>query len=173
MPDDLTIALKDDLANESSWDRWFRSVYPQVYFVMYRITEGDRDLAEDLVQGALENFIASEAIDKVGSDAEAYGYLLRTARNLFIDGLRRRAARESTSELVETVEDKSGRQRDELLSLDQLAERLAPDDQVLLKLVRAGKSIREVAKELGVSYSTAGVRVHRLREKLKNIANSM
>lgn len=173
MANDFTTALKKDRASEANWDRWFRAIYPRVYFVMFRMCGGDRYLAEDLVQGALENFIVAKAIEKVTSDAEATGYLLRTARNLFVDRLRYQKGKVQVTNDVDEIADPKSRQTEDKIALEQIAVQLEEDEQVLLKLIRAGKSIREVAAHLGLGYSAAGVRVHRLRERMRKLSESM
>ena len=43
----------------------------------------------------------------------------------------------------------------------------APPERILISLLRKGYTLSEVAARLGVSYENAGVRVHRLRLKLR------
>jgi DNA-binding NarL/FixJ family response regulator len=50
--------------------------------------------------------------------------------------------------------------------LDDLVRRLEQHEGELLKLLVHGKSLREVADELRISYTAAGVRVFRLKKKV-------
>jgi len=56
---------------------------------------------------------------------------------------------------------------EEVLSLAGAA--IEPDDKKLFNLLLEGRSLGEAAAQLGLSYSTAGVRLHRLRHTLRKL----
>ena len=51
--------------------------------------------------------------------------------------------------------------------------KLDNNDQALVKLLLDGYTLREIAQQLEIDYSTAGVRVHRLRERLRNLLKEL
>jgi len=46
---------------------------------------------------------------------------------------------------------------------------LESQDLKLLNLLLAGRSLGEVAKDLGISYSNAAVRLHRAKDLVRNL----
>jgi DNA-directed RNA polymerase specialized sigma24 family protein len=45
-------------------------------------------------------------------------------------------------------------------------------DRELLVLMLEGQNLLSISQRLGVQYSTAGVRLHRLRHKIRNLLSS-
>jgi DNA-directed RNA polymerase specialized sigma24 family protein len=52
---------------------------------------------------------------------------------------------------------------------DALVETLDESDRVLLRMMIAGHTLPEIAEMFAISYSAAGVRVHRIRNKIKEL----
>jgi len=72
-----------------------------------------------------------------------------------------------------TVASPPGRREDSSdaqLLLDQLRGGLSSDEAKLLKMLLLGYTIDEIAGRYGLKYSAAGVRIHRLREKLYSLS---
>jgi DNA-directed RNA polymerase specialized sigma24 family protein len=54
----------------------------------------------------------------------------------------------------------------------RLGESLHDDERRLLALLIEGHSLKDIASTLALSYSTAGVRVHRLRAKIAKLLST-
>jgi RNA polymerase sigma factor (sigma-70 family) len=169
---DYTVAVRRAIHDEMAWDAWFRVIFPRVYYILFRRTGGDVALSEELTQSAIERFLLYRAYDKVTTDDESVGYLARTALRLLADERRRTGVLGELPEDIGSYDSESsiveGR-----LDLERLTEQLPDSERMLVDLLREDHSIREIAKILGINYSAAGVRIHRVKQALKEIANEM
>jgi len=172
MATDRTSILRENHDNDIAWDKWFRAIYPRVYFTLFGMTSGTKEKAEDLVQESIERFIKYDGLEKVQTDAEAVSYLIKTGKRLWIDQIRGEQESVPYADGRESETDDSQSLEKEM-EIERLAEQLKEDDRNLVMWIREGRSIQELAERLRISYSAAGVRVHRLREKLRKLAEPM
>jgi RNA polymerase sigma-70 factor, ECF subfamily len=133
-----------------------------------RMTDGDRQRAEDIVQETLlRAWMHPEAI----ADRPARPWLFAVARNLAVDAHRARKARphevgESALSLV-SVPDEADRVLESWAVADALAA-LRPDHRrVLLETYYRGKSVAEAANVLGVPAGTVKSRAFYALRALK------
>lgn len=166
MATDRTFRLKKNKSNQAAWDYWFRTIYPRVYYVMFRKTAGDNDLAQELAQASIVRFIKFDGLDKVNNDREAVSYLVTTASRLRIDS-------QSVEELLQDdpIDRAPGLSTEELIDLQKAVAALDDDDRRAVSLLIEGNSVQEIADQLGVEYSAMGTRLFRIREKLRKNAN--
>ena len=173
---DRTRRLRRERDSEAAWREWFQTVYRRVYYTIYRTTDGDRQQTEDLTQASIERFLRYHALDKVASDREAVAYLVRTAQRLHADDRRRstaHAADEPTARLLAEHDVNPPADPLDLLELDLLTGRLPPTDREVITYLRDGWSIGDIARELGIAYTAAAVRIHRAKARLRAIARQM
>ena len=158
--------------DEKLWTALYERLYPQVHALAVHLCNVDRDLARDITQDAFVRFVAAGAIGRVTSTATAIGYLRAIVRNLVRDHHRKRMQHPTIStgnvgavELEQALERIIERT---ITPVDLLALRgLGDDERELLRLAIEGRSIEEIARQLGLTYSAAGVRLHRLRKHLR------
>ena len=149
----------------------YRQYAPDVYrFSLY--LSGNRAEAEDIV---------SETFARVWSTADQIrtgtvkAYLLVIARNLYRTRLRKLRTRAELDE--DLLDPKPGPEAsaDARLELRRVFARLQSlpevDRAVLLMQAHQGLSIEEIAVALGSSVAAVKVRIHRVRQKLKQIRN--
>ena len=154
MSADLTAAIHQTPDDRAVWDTWFREIYPQVLYLAARRASGDMELAEEATQGAIERFLRYRAYERVDSDRSAIAYLVRTAVRLMIDERRRRERESPAPEEVlvdrgpHTVIDEKAYDLKSLLSY------VSKDERLVLELVLAGYSVREISEALKIGYST-------------------
>lgn len=177
MASDVTQELRRTRESDALWREWFRLVYPRVFYAMYRLTGGDTAQSEDLTQTAIERFLRYGALDRVETDREAVAYLVSTARRLHADTGRRNRARQVVS-LAENVvpaevESDVADAAMEALSLERMADRLAPEDRDLIRWWCEGRSVSDIATSLGVRYTAAATRIHRAKLRLKALAEEV
>lgn len=155
--------------DQEAFGAWYRDTYPRLFYEAFRCTFGNRAAAEDLCQDAILNFVVSGALARIDSDEAALAYLRRSVANGLVD-LSRRAARESRESLPEQSTDVD---TEELLDASsryrKVIETLTPQDRALLSLLLSGASLSDIAASLGISYSNAGVRVHRIRKTINDL----
>src|SRR5215468_12027505 len=134
-----------------------------LYAHALRLTGGDRQRAEDLVQETLlRAWRHPEALDPSRGSVRAW--LFTTARNLAIDSWRRRSVR--VGEVVtDTVpeppgEDETDRTVEAWLIAEALGRLSAVHRQVLVECFYRGRSVAEAAVRLGVPPGTVRSRTH-------------
>ena len=168
----LTLAVRSAPHDQSAWDRWFKHVYPRVYYVLYRRTHGNKDISEECTQGAIERFLKYQGLQKVTSDKESVAYIARTAFNLWAE---RRLHDAIFTPIADEPETEPSYQSgiDARLDLDRLSSQLSKLNQELIRQLYLGQTVSEIAKLLGISYTAAGVRIHRIKDQLKKVALGM
>jgi len=137
------------------------SEYPQLFHVA----------AEDLRQIILLKLQDPEVRLKIFRSTAPHAYLLATMRHHVIDLLRRsRVERKVFHEFLrQRLRRRKSSVPDERVQKLQVQLAKLNTDELQLVEMRYGlnHSIEEIAEALGISYSAAAVRLHRLREKLR------
>jgi len=142
---------------------------PDVFrFALY--LSGDRHEAEDITS---ETFVRAWTAPEPIRTATVKGYLLTIARNLFLQGLRRKSRQTAIDDEL----------RDPRASADGQAERSSEVAAVLANLQRIPEGDRaalllraveempydEIARALGISLAATKVRIHRARLALADV----
>jgi RNA polymerase sigma factor (sigma-70 family) len=169
MSADLIRQLRASPGNEKLWAAWYKAAYPKVYFAAHRFSNGRPDLARELVQETFSRFIEYRALERVVDESSAVAHLIVTCRNLAID--RNTEARLISLEGLEKADVIAAPDvpMDRAMDVERAVLELNQDDRDLVKWMRDGLSVSEIAARLEVSYSAAGVRVHRLRKRLRDL----
>jgi RNA polymerase sigma-70 factor (ECF subfamily) len=135
-----------------------------------RLTGGDRQRAEDLVQETmLRAWQHPQALDPARGSVRAW--LFTTARNLAIDAWRRRSAR--AGEVITDAPperpavDDTERVVESWLVAEALARLSRPHREVLVECFYAGRSVAEAATRLGVPPGTVKSRTYYALRSLK------
>jgi RNA polymerase sigma-70 factor, ECF subfamily len=135
-----------------------------------RLTGGDRQRAEDLVQETmLRAWQHPHALDPARGSVRAW--LFTTARNLAIDAWRRRSAR--AGEVItdappeRSTVDETERVVESWIIAEALARLSRPHREVLVECYYAGRSVTEAAARLGVPPGTVKSRTYYALRSLK------
>jgi RNA polymerase sigma-70 factor (ECF subfamily) len=141
-----------------------------------RLSDGDRQRAEDLVQETLlRAWRHPEALNPERGSARAW--LFTTARHLAIDAWRRRSAR--VGEVVTdappepAAEDETDRAVEAWTIAEALGRLSAPHRQVILECFYRGRSVTETALVLGVPPGTVKSRTHYAMRALRLVLEEM
>jgi RNA polymerase sigma factor (sigma-70 family) len=176
--------LRKARSSEGAWGAIYRALAPMAKGIAFRMLRGDRDAAQDVVHDAFIALYRAADFDRLTSSEDLTNYFAAMVRNKALDVLRAATSRrtvqispgtepvadeELLTEGFDTRADNSP-SSEQLTGVGQaLAEAvkgLSKPDRVLLALLMQGYSSSEVATRLGLTYSAAGVRIHRLRDRL-------
>jgi RNA polymerase sigma-70 factor, ECF subfamily len=147
-----------------------------LYAHALRLTSGDRQRAEDLVQETLlRAWRHPEALNPDRGSVRAW--LFTTVRNLAIDSWRRRSVRVGevvTDALPEPVtDDETDRTVEAWLIAEALARLSAVHREVLIECFYQGRSVAEAAARLGVPPGTVKSRTHYALRSLRLVLEEM
>lgn len=148
-------------AFEALYQRYAADVFR---FALYLC--GNREEAEDI---ASDTFVRAWTTAEI-LESSAKAYLLRIARNRYLEGLRRRRPQ---VEIDESMADdalgpvQSAEQRSELKQVLRLLQQMPETDRVALLLhAQQEWPYQEIAAALGLSVGAVKVKIHRARLKL-------
>lgn len=168
---DALESLARDSKDEAAWLSLYRILRPYVLTICARWLGRSDGLAEDACQEVFMKLLRFAPLDKLAGSGNLYAYVRMICRSVSSDILRRNKDFEALDE--GTVASPPGRREDSSdaqLLLDQLRGGLSSDEAKLLKMLLLGYTIDEIAGRYGLKYSAAGVRIHRLREKLYSLS---
>jgi len=164
------------MGDVQSWEELFARYSAAVFGYLHRMS-GDRHLAEDLTSETF--YRAMRALDGFRGDSSMKTWLLRIARNLYLN----RKKRDQRSSSLEDLEEKgivpaaadadpeSRLIQDEESEAVRRALRALPEDDrsILLLCAQEGLPCREIADVLGISVTAAKVRLFRARRRLAGL----
>ncbi len=167
MSADLIERIRQRPADGRRWTAWYKLVYPKLYYVAFRFAKGDSEAARDLTQETFARFLSYRALERVTSDRHALSFLITTCRNLAID--RGQRATELSIEELGPLESLAAADApiEPALDFGRILATLEPQDRELMQMARDGLTVSEIASKLGVTYTAAGVRLHRIRKRLR------
>ncbi len=122
---------------------------------------GDRSMADDIVQETLlRAWTKWKSLDSSPGGPRAWMYTV--ARNLVIDDARSARSRYEfgTDEVPERSRDRTDALFDSIVMRDSLAELSADHREVLVHSYYAGRTVPEIARELGIPEGTVKSRLH-------------
>ncbi|GJQ61400.1 MAG: hypothetical protein SCALA702_04530 [Melioribacteraceae bacterium] len=136
-------------------------IYRFAYYLCKDVHE-----AEDITAETFARIISGKSPLK---SETVKSYLFTIARNLFLEGLRRKkreqnADRKNSVDMVDP--ETSLNEKDELNALQRYLDIFAESDRTALLLRAEGFSYQEIAQTLSLSLASAKVKVHRMRLKL-------
>lgn len=128
------------------------------------------DDADDVVQTVLLKLQSPEALQRMRASRSPEGYATVMVRNAAIDAVRRRATAVAKDEppVFEGADEALDTQAQRAAVVDML-DSLAASDRLLLRLrFWEDLSIADIARRLGMPYSTVAVRLFRLLRRLRS-----
>jgi len=149
----------------------YKKYAPDVFrFALY--LSGNRSQAEDITS---ETFVRAWTSPESIEVATVKGYLFTIARNLFLQGLRRKSRHVKLDKELPDPQASpyvQAEQKEEFRALLAGLQELQEIDRAAL-LMRAldGMGYEEISQALGISISSAKVKIHRARLALAGIRN--
>jgi len=129
-----------------------------------------QDDADDVVQTVLLKLQSPDALRRMRAARSPEGYAVVMVRNAAVDAIRRRATAAVIAEpvVVEWPDEALDRQEQQA-AVAEVVDALGESDRLLLTLrFWEDLSIAEIARRLGMPYSTIAVRLFRLLRRLRN-----
>lgn len=176
--DELAVALgrlRQSPSDERAWRSLYGRLYPYVVAVAFRRVK-DKGIAEDIAQDVFVRIARLRPFDRIEDPEHFRAYVWRMAINVATDYLRSaRRERDHKALLDQGAGDASvepAGNEDHLIFQELVglaSDKLDPEELAMLQLLLEGRPLAEVATELGISYSAAGVRLHRFRRKLRTL----
>ncbi len=168
------------MGDVQNWEELFARYSPAVFGYLHRMSE-DRHLAEDLTSETF--YRAMRAIDGFRGDSSMKTWLLRIARNLYLN----RKRHDERSSSLEDLEEKGivpaagDADPESQLILDEESEvvrralrALSEDDRSILLLCAEDElRCREIADVLGISVTAAKVRLFRAAKARRSARKGM
>jgi RNA polymerase sigma-70 factor (ECF subfamily) len=180
-PDELAAVVKRLAAtpsDEGAWRSLYRQMWPFIVAVAYRRLR-DKGMAEDVAQDVFIRLFQSQPQKEISDPSQFRAYVWRMTVNAANTAFQKRRPKHPSDATFEElarldVSDPSTSPDSRLYlreALGLVRDTLEPQDVRLLTLLLQGRSLSEVAKDLGISYSNAGVRLHRVRQTMLKLLN--
>lgn len=151
-------------------------MWPFVVATVYRrLASRDRATVEDAAQEVFLRLLRLRPFDRVPDPDAFRAYLWKMADNAARTFNRKRRAEDAVraAAVEAAIGDETIAPREEALELVEAMRiaraALSPDDKRLLDVIVSGGSLGQAAAALGLSYANAGVRLHRIRRKLRGL----
>lgn len=157
--------------DEEAWRILFDLLWPFAVAVCARLHGGDASAAQDSAQESLVRLARYGPFEDLQEIAVLRAYLRTVCRRVVHSYYSQRDTQLSvpmdatvplSSDDLDPEQEVSAK-----LLLDTILERLGDEDRKLLRMTVAGYSLSEIAAELQIGYSAAGLRVHRLRNRVR------
>lgn len=155
----------------------YKEFYPMVLQLCTGFAKGDKSLANDLCQEVFIN--AWNALEKFRSQSSYKTWLYRITVNTCLKHFRNQKARpmayiEETPnwDKPDEAEQASAAAETAHHKLYQHIGLLGKVDRLLIMLILDGVQYPQIAEIMGISEANVRVRVHRVKQKLKNLFNN-
>jgi|ERR1700683_608660 len=169
--------LAESPSDEVAWTALYQQLCPFVTAVAYRRlrdTEASRDVAQEVFIRLLKSQPFNDIHDVNQFRAYLWKMTINAANSYWSKSRLGKEVREEPWHEAIEVADTASNSEDRLAwkeTVELAQSALDPKDAKLLDLLLLGKSLTEAANELGLSYSNAGVRLHRARRTLNKVLN--
>lgn len=170
--EEVLTRLARSRTDEESWRSLFTVLWPFVFAANYRSLQGEISLAEDASQEVFIRIVRYARFDEFNSSDAFLAYVRVLCRNVVRTTIKKiakspilRGGSEDISEAPDTMPTPEHAAASSQV-LRQILAGVDPRDRELLTFVARGLSLDEIAARMGDSYTSIGVRLHRLRRAL-------
>jgi len=158
---------------------YFKNIYREVSAKVYRLClgyTGNREDAEDLFQDIM--ILIWNNLHTFRNESSINTWIFRIAVNRALLYVKRRSRKEKLVqtlyqsnhqkiELSEEIDSKEGKEEIINFLYARIAE-LEELDRIIISMILEGCSYKEISDVLGINISNVGVRINRIKNKLKN-----
>lgn len=160
---------EDKHTAEKAFAELFSRLSPRIYAYCKRFI-GNREEAQDIFQETFIRFHQSASKDRIMTNIPAF--ILKIARNLCVNSKKREKLAISYEDyMVADLDSESNSEKTELLDLIKDALEMLPDEYKEPFILREyhGLSYNEIADITGQQLSNVKIRIHRAKQKIKEI----
>ncbi|HEX3104949.1 MAG TPA: sigma-70 family RNA polymerase sigma factor [Terriglobales bacterium] len=165
--------LQQDPKNEDLWKSLYHHIKRFVFAVAYRVLNGNEELAKDATQVVFLRLFEYCEFTEFSEPQDFLGYVATVARHAALDLIKGEGRYVTGLDLTlcDFLPGTPTPRQHEMAHnhLHDLLEQLESTERSLVDLLMEGRTLDEIAGRLGISYANAGVRIHRLRERLLNL----
>lgn len=167
---EILLRLHEEPHSDDLWRALYAETRRFVFAVAYRVLGGESELAKDATQNVFMRLFQYCEFADFSEPSDFLGYLSTITRHVALDLVRKQQGLVTGLELALSdflPSRPTPRQRERAQNqLHDVLEHLSADERTLVDLLMEGYPLDEIAQRLGVRYSAAAVRIHRLRERL-------
>ncbi|SRR6266550_939658 len=179
---DAIEAIRRDGTNESAWASFYLGLRPTVAYLLFvrGVRLGlvlRRHEIEELCQDVFYRFLRYSPWRRDWQALPSAGvvgaYIAAVTRSVLVDHFSVHSAEVKSRYLAEAkiasddAQAQAGEEVEAHAEVAELLKGLKVEERRLLQGLIDGHALAEVAQNLGISYSAAGVRLHRLKRKLR------
>ena len=171
--DEILKRLQADRRDAHAWESLFDRGWPLVLATVARQSGAADSRSEDIAQEVFIRILKYCPFSQLVNAGSLRSYLTETARNTARDSRWSRAANPSTVSPMDADAIPDNAPSVELVAmarelLDQgILSRLNVPDRQIVEGLLDHRTLGEISRLTGLSYSAVGVRVHRLREEIR------
>lgn len=170
----IRLAPKD----AEAWSRFYRLIGPQIRGHLFVLGERNRAHIDELTHDVLLKFLRYSPWRRdwrhLPSAGALVGYIRKITYTTFVDSRGQEplaADAVGGEQAVDVIGEIAGpTQYDLEIAFRRWWVQLSHPERLLLKLLISDRSVADIADVLGIGYSAAGVRIHRLKQKLRNLS---
>jgi RNA polymerase sigma factor (sigma-70 family) len=163
--------LASNRFDEEAWRTLFNLLWPFAVAVCARLHGGDTSSAQDAAQESLVRLARYAPFKDLHTLEVARAYLRTVCRRVVHSYYAQQDTQLSvTTDMTALLASDDLDPEQELgakLLFETILEKLEDDDRKVLRMTVAGYSLTEIANELQIEYNAAGLRVHRLRNRVR------
>lgn len=177
-PEEAVRRLASDSDDEEAWSALYAHFWSFVVSACFRALRGAAELAEDAAQEVFLRLARYRPFSDLRDAVAFRSYLYSMSQNVCRSYLRSVLTRPEVSldEMLTMLPDAGSIDPEDALAarevLDEILGQLDDADRQIIRLLADGYGLQEIQQALGIGYSDAGVRVHRLRRRLRNYLSS-
>jgi RNA polymerase sigma factor (sigma-70 family) len=160
-------------ADTEAWKLLYQRMWPFVIGLNFRLLGGAKQAADDASQEVFLRLLQYSNFESLTNPDSFRKYLRTVCTNVSRDFLQKLARRNETGldgvQIDSLRSDVPGPQDVQAKEMyEGVLGQLSADDRRMIEWAAEGYTLDEIAEAAGLSYSNAGVRLHRIRGKLRN-----
>lgn len=168
------LVLRTKRNDEAAWRILVKQMWPFIFSAISRSlgTSNEEDI-RDATQDVISRLFRYCPFDRIEGVRAFRSYVLAVSRHVAFDSLRSRGKRKTETgleELVERAQQPEEPRRDLKILLDEMLQTLSEEDRAVVKMFIEGYSLSEIARSLGKTYAQIAMRLHRIRQELREQA---
>ncbi len=164
----LLVLLCRNSHDPEAWDALYGLLQPFVWNITLRILWRDPESAKDATQITFQRLSMYADFSQYSLPEQFLPYLTTIAKRVAWGILKHEASRVEAEEAVheETLRLQGAHVERSRWLIESIIHDLDDEEKRIVVLLVEGRTVGEVAQNLGLSYTAAGVRIHRLRRAL-------